>query len=174
MRTPKLLLVAAATVALTFAGIVPAPGQIAESVAPLSGVSIPDGYRDWKVISVAREEGALDDIRAILGNDMAMRAAQEDTLPFPDGAIVARLAWTLQSSDDNNRAFGRQQSFVAGPPKNGVQFMVKDSVKFASTGGWGFAQFNDRTPATEAVHRGCFGCHQAAAAHDRVFTRYAR
>ncbi len=42
-----------------------------------------------------------------------------------------------------NKAFGHPQSFVAGPPKNGVQFMVKDSKKYATTGGWGFAQFDE-------------------------------
>src|SRR5271165_274056 len=54
-------------------------------------------------------------------------------------------------SEENNKAFGRPQSFVAGPATNGVQFMVKDSRKFASTGGWGFAQFNDGKPADEGV-----------------------
>jgi hypothetical protein len=42
-------------------------------------------------------------------------------------------------------------SFVAGPAIN-VQFMVKDSKRYAPTGGWGFAQFNDGKPADEAVH----------------------
>jgi hypothetical protein len=59
-------------------------------------------------------------------------------------------------------------SFVAGPPKNGVHFMVKDSRKYASTGGWGFAQFNDGKPADEAVHKTCFTCHQAVQARDLV------
>jgi hypothetical protein len=63
---------------------------------------------------------------------------------------------------------------VAGPPKNGIQFMVKDSRKYASTGGWGFAQFNDGKPADEAVHNTCLPCHQAASARDFVFTHYAR
>jgi hypothetical protein len=58
--------------------------------------------------------------------------------------------------EESEKAFGRLQSFVAGPPKNGVQFMVKDSRKYASTGGWGFAQFNDGKPADEAVHNTCF------------------
>ena len=38
--------------------------------------------------------------------------------------------------------------------------MVKDSTKYASTGGWGFAQFNDGKPADAAVHNSCFSCHQ--------------
>jgi Cytochrome P460 len=62
---------------------------------------------------------------------------------------------------------------VAGPPKNGVQFMVKDSSKYASTGGWGFAHFDDGKPAGEVVLKTCFPCHQAIEARDLVFTRYA-
>jgi Cytochrome P460 len=50
---------------------------------------------------------------------------------------------------------------------------VKDSRKYASTGGWGFAQFNDGKPADAAVHKTCFACHQAVQARDFVFTRYA-
>lgn len=141
--------------------------------APIFVTEIPEGYRDWKLISVAREEGNLDDIRAILGNDVAVQAYREGKLPFPDGAIIARLAWSYVPSEENNKVFGRSQSFVAGPPKNGVQFMVKDSKKYAATGGWGFAQFNDGKPAGEAVMKSCFSCHQPVQARDFVFTKYA-
>jgi hypothetical protein len=51
--------------------------------------------------------------------------------------------------------------------------MVKDSRKYAATGGWGFAQFDDGKPAGEAVHITCFACHQVAKARDFVFNRYA-
>jgi len=51
---------------------------------------------------------------------------------------------------------------------------VKDSKKYASTGGWGFAQFNDSKPADEVVHSTCFPCHRAVSARDFVFTQYAR
>jgi hypothetical protein len=138
-----------------------------------SGVTMPSGYRDWRLISVAREEGALNDLRAILGNDVAVQAYRRGELPFPEGAIIARLAWNYVSSEENNKAFGRPQSFVAGTPKNGVQFMVKDSRKYASTGGWGFAQFDAGKPASEAVHNTCFSCHEPVKARDFVFTRYA-
>jgi hypothetical protein len=141
--------------------------------APIYDVPLQPGYRDWRLISVAREEGSLDDIRGILGNDVAIRAVREGTLPLPDGAMIARLAWSYTSSAENDAAFGRQQSFVAGSPKNGVQLMVKDSSKYASSGGWGYAQFNDGKPADEALHRMCHPCHQAASARDFVFTRYA-
>jgi len=107
----------------------------------------PPGYRDWRLISVAREEGSLDDIRSILGNDIAVKAYREGTLPFPEGAIIARIAWSCDASEENNKTFGKAQSFAAGAPKNGVQFMVKDSKKYAETGGWGYAHFNGGKPA---------------------------
>src|ERR1700732_2659328 len=119
--------------------------------SPIFGVKIPPGYRDWRLISVAHEEGNLNDLRAILGNDVAIKAYREGKLPFPDGTIIARLAWSYVPSEENNKVFGRAQSFGAGPATN-VQFMVKDSKKYASTGGWGFAQFQDGTPADEALH----------------------
>jgi hypothetical protein len=118
---------------------------------------------------VAHEEGNLNDLRAILGNDVAITASREGKLPFPDGTIIARLAWSYDPLEESAKAFGRPQSFVAGPPKNGVQFMVKDSKKYASTGGWGFAQFDGGKPAGEAVHNTCFPCHEIVKARDFVF-----
>lgn len=149
------------------------PAAPAALAVPIYGIEMQPGYRDWRLISVAREEGALDDIRGVLGNDIAIRAYREGAMPFPDGAVVARLAWSFTASDENNAAFGRAQSFVAGAPKNGVQFMVKDAVKYAASGGWGYAHFNDGEPASEALHQTCHPCHQAVAGRDYVFTRYA-
>ena len=174
MQRTLLLIVAAATVASLLLEFDRASAQTEGEAAPIFGIRIPPGYRDWRLISVAREEASLDDIRAILGNDAAITAYRDATLPFPDGTNISRLAWSYEPSEENNQAFGRSQSFVAGPPKNGVQFMVKDAKKYASTGGWGFAQFTDGKPADEAVHNTCFACHQAASARDFVFTRYAR
>jgi hypothetical protein len=54
-----------------------------------------------------------------------------------------------------------------------IQFMVKDSKKYAATGGWGFADFTDGKPADEAMHNTCFPCHEPLKAHNYVFTRYA-
>ena len=51
--------------------------------------------------------------------------------------------------------------------------MVKDSKKYASTGGWGFAQFKDEKPADEKLLKTCFPCHVPVKARDYVFTRYA-
>ena len=150
-----------------------AAGQADGEPAPIFGVNLPRGYRDWRLISVAHEEGKLDDLRAILGNDVAIEAARSGKLPYPDGSIIARLAWSYDPLEESSEAFGRPQSFVAGPPKNGVQFMVKDSRRYTSTGGWGFAQFNDGEPASEAVHDTCFSCHEIVKARDFVFNRYA-
>jgi Cytochrome P460 len=149
-----------------------ASGPAEGEAVPIFGIKMPSGYRDWKLISVAHEEGNLNDIRALLGNDVAMQAYREKKLPFPDGTIIARLAWSYVPSEENNKAFGRSQSFVAGPATN-VQFMVKDSKKYAATGGWGFAQFKDGKPAEEALLKTCFPCHEPVKARDFVFTRYA-
>jgi hypothetical protein len=140
--------------------------------APIFGIKMPPGYRDWRLISVAHEEGNLNDLRAILGNDVAIKAFREGKLPFPDGAIIVRLAWSYVPSEENNKVFGRAQSFVAGAPTN-VQFMVKDSGKYAATGGWGYAQFKDGKPADEALHKTCAPCHEPIKAQDFVFTHYS-
>jgi hypothetical protein len=86
--------------------------------------------------------------------------------------MIARLAYSYVPSAENNKVFDREQSFVAGPPTN-VQFKVKDSKKYASTGGWGFAQFTGGKPANEAAPKACFSCHEPVKARDFVFTHYA-
>ena len=149
-----------------------ASGRSDEDADPIFGITIPPGYRDWKLISVAHEEGNLNDLRALLGNDAAIKAYRVGKLPFPDGTIIARLAWSYVPSEENNKVFGRSQSFVAGSATN-VQFMVKDSRKYAATGGWGFAQFKDGKPADEALLKTCFPCHEPVKARDFVFTHYA-
>lgn len=135
-------------------------------------IELPARYRDWKLISVAHEAGKLNDLRAILGNDRAIDAFRRNDLPFPDGAIIARLAWTYTPSEENNRAFGQEQSFVAGAPTN-IQLMVKDSKQYASTGGWGFAQFTNGKPDGPEALKNCYSCHVPAKQRDYIFTRYA-
>jgi hypothetical protein len=166
-------LIAIAALAGADTSVSPVRGQDDDRGAPIFGVNIPSGYRDWKLVSVAHEEGRLDDLRAVLGNDIAIGAYREGKKEFPDGAIIARLAWAYTPSEENNKVFGQRQSYVAGAPKEGVQFMVKDSKKYPSTGGWGFAQFNDGKPADAAVIKTCFPCHAPAKGHDFVFTHYA-
>jgi len=147
----------------------------AQDAAPIFVTKIPPGYRDWKVVSVAHEEGDLNDIRAILGNDVAIKAYRAGKLPFPEGAIVGRIAWSYVPSEENNKAFGRAQSFVAGAPTDSyLQFMVKDSKKYAATGGWGYSSFDKNgKPSPESDMKTCFPCHQAVKDRDFIFTRYA-
>ena len=147
----------------------------AQEGASVFVTEIPSGYRDWKLVSVAHEEGQLNDIRAILGNEIAINSYREGKLPFPEGAIVGRIAWRHVPSEENNKVFGHAQSFVAGEaPPWYLQFMVKDSKKYAATGGWGYAQFDkDGKPGPESDLKKCFPCHQAIKDRDFVFTRYS-
>jgi hypothetical protein len=149
--------------------------------SPIYAITIPSGYRDWHLISVKQltgEGGKLKQLRAQLGNDLAITAFREGKLPFPDGAIIAALHWNEVSSDADNQVLadgfpgaGFQSSF-AGAAVN-VQFMVKDSKKYAASGGWGFADFTNGKPGNEALHEKCFPCHQPAKDRNYVFTHYA-
>jgi hypothetical protein len=155
--------------------IIPDAGKSKSDQAnlPVYVTEIPPGYRDWKLISVAHEEGNLHSFAAVLGNDVAIKAYREQKLPFPDGTTIASLHYHHVSSDENNRVFGRDQSFVPGDPSN-IQFMIKDSQKYASSGGWGFGHFQDGKPLTDqAKINGCFNCHAKIRERDLVFTRYA-
>ena len=151
------------------------------NASPIYGVTVPDGYRDWRLISVNHLAGAggkLKQVRAQLGNDIAMKAFREGTLPFPDGTIIAALHWNEAVSEENDKVLAigfpgaGLQSSVAAAPEN-VQFMVKDSKKYAATGGWGFADFKNGRAGDEALHKTCFPCHAPAKDRDFVFTRYA-
>lgn len=167
----KACLIAAITtlfISATFAA-----GQNADE-SPVFGIKLPAGYRDWRAVSVAHEAGNLNDIRVVLGNDIAIKAYRDGTKPFPDGTMIARLAYEYVPSAQNNAIFGQQQSFVAGDPTN-VQISVRDSKRFASTGGWGYGQFEGGKPnPSEALMQTCFACHtRLDKANDFVFTRYA-
>ena len=166
------LLVAVVTVTGVVAFMTPASGHADGEAAPIFVTKIPPGYRDWRLISVAHEEGNLNSFAAVLGNDVAIKAYRDGKLPFPDGTIIAALHYHHVPSEENNKVFGRAQSFVPGPPTN-VQFMVKDSTKYAATGGWGFGHFQDGKPGDPAFMKPCFPCHAQEKASDLVFTHYA-
>ncbi len=156
-----------AFVLLLTAVALPGPaGAEGGASSPIFGVTIPDGYRTWQVVAVSHRTDN-DQVRAILGNEIAMKAYQANTLPFPDGATLAKLEWKRVPSGEFPAAF------VPGEVVQ-IEFMVKDSKKYEATGGWGFGRFKDGKPADEAAHRTCFPCHSANVKnHDNVFTRYA-
>jgi hypothetical protein len=148
-------------------GPFPSPAIAGDEGSPIYGVTIPAGYRQWELVAPSHEAGSLDELRGILGNTLAMKAYREATLPFPDGAILVKVAWKHVPSAEFSGAF------VPGPATT-VQVMVKDSKKYAPTGGWGFGRFTDGKPVDEAQHKTCFACHAALVrGHDFVFTRYA-
>jgi len=173
MRRITFLLFTLATLAGVASYTTTASRSDAQKAAAIFITEIPAGYRDWQFISVAHEAGNLNSFAAILGNDVAIKAYRERTIPFPDGTIIAALHYRFVPSEENNKIFGRDQSFVPGAPTN-IQFMVKDSRKYASTGGWGFGHFNsDGKTVDDAFMNTCFPCHQKMNERDLVFTRYA-
>lgn len=138
------------------------------AASPIYGVTLPEGYRTWPLVAPAEEGKPLDELRAVLGNPIAMAAYAKGQLPFPDGAVLVKLAWKRTPSGEFEPAS------VPGAATT-VQVMVKDARKFADSGGWGFGRFVQGRPADAAEHRTCFACHQArVVGHDYVFTRYAR
>ncbi len=172
MKRITLLLVSVLILAGIVAFTAPTSLHADDSAAPIFVTKIPQGYRDWRLISVSQEAGNLNSLGAILGNDVAIKAYRGGKLPYPDGTIIAALHYGHVPSEENNKVFGQAQSFVPGAPTN-IQFMVKDSTKYAATGGWGFATFIDGKPAAAASMKSCFPCHNKATATDLVFTRYA-
>jgi hypothetical protein len=156
-----------------------APGAQADSAAIQQVIvvtTVPPGYRDWKFVSAAHEAGDLNDIRVVIGNDKAIEAYRAGK-PFPEGSIVGRVAWKMVPSDENNRILGKVQSFVPGDaPDWYLQFMEKDSKKYADTGGWGYSNFDKDLKATtdRKTMYACFECHKGVAARDYIFTKYTR
>src|SRR5712671_2948389 len=116
---------AATTAACVIAALPFAAGQAEDDASPIFGVTIPAGYRQWELIAPSHEPG-FDEFRAILGNALSMKAYRDGMLPFPDGAMLAKLAWKHVPSAEFDGAFD------PGPATT-VQIMVKDSKKYAST-----------------------------------------
>jgi hypothetical protein len=148
-------------------------GNAENSASPIYGVTIPMRYRQWELIAPSQEAGSLNELRAKLGNGVAMKAYRNGSLPFPDGTILVKVAWKRIPSAEYDAALGAPQAFVPGRTTT-LQIMVKDSKRFASTGGWGFGRFINNKPVDRAQHETCFSCHAAhAKEHDFVFTQYA-
>jgi hypothetical protein len=132
------------------------------------------GYESWQVISVSQTD---DMLKAILGNPAMIEAykagAPANGKVFPDGARMAKLMWTPKRLPDF-------PSRVAVPDTLAhIDFMVKDSKRFAATAGWGYAQFDYHpesdtfTPLGTGAACGA-ACHKIVAAKDSVFTGYAK
>ncbi len=138
------------------------------------------GYEDWQTIAVSHNG---DKLATILGNP-AMIEAYKAGIPgngkaVPNGAKMAKIHWTAKKNEAQPG-----EPIVPGPLHD-VDFMVKDSRRFADSGGWGYAQF-DYDPASETFRPAdtsssppqehdakCgFACHTIVADNDYVFTAY--
>ena len=136
--------------------------------SPIYGVTLPRDYRKWELIAPAVEAAPLDELRVVAGNRIAVRAYAKQELPFPDGTVFVKMAWKRVASP----VFA--PASIPGAATT-VQVMVKDSKKYASTGGWGFGKFVNGQPVEEAQHRTCFSCHAARVkAHARILAETPR
>ena len=131
----------------------------------LNGIPYSADYKNWKIISVTDKfDGGS--MRIVYGNDIMVKAIQKCQLPFPDGARIVKVVWGKQSEDkDGNVLPGNFQN---------AQFMIKDSKKYSTTEGWGFAKFDglDLEPAGKTIlfEQTCANCHRLLAPeNDFVF-----
>jgi hypothetical protein len=180
----KLAVIAIAVASFGAAGAWAASAQDKYTVKVPGGLAFSEfkGYEDWPLLSIS-QNGKV--VAAILGNPVIMDAYRSGVpangKPFPDGSKMAKIHWFPKKNED-----------APGPPTvpgalDNVDFMVKDSKRFADSGGWGWAAFNyvsssdTFTPATkadkppQANDAKCgLTCHTKAKARDYVFTEYGR
>ena len=138
-----------------------------EIPAAPSGIRIPAGYKDWRVISPSHRDDN-NTIRVVLGNDIAVHAAREGkTNPWPEGSILAKLVWKNRKHPDWEMAT-IPADFVH------AEFMIKNSTAYDSTGGWGFARWTGlelKPYGKDALFvQQCFDCHTPVKDNDYVFT----
>jgi Haem-binding domain/Cytochrome P460 len=136
----------------------------AVAAAP-NGIEFPSGYKTWKAIS-STDRFDNQTMRVILGNDAAIRAIAENRInPWPDGATFAKIAWFAR---DDGRGHVHTGAFFQ------VEFMIKDSKKYASTKGWGWARWRGAGLTPYGKDAGfsaeCVGCHAPLRNNDYVFT----
>ncbi len=145
-------------------------GALAQGERPApapNGIEIPQGYKDWRVIAPSHRTDN-NSLRVILGNDIAIKAARAGkTNPWPDGASLAKLVWK-DRIDENWEDATVPGKFIH------AEFMLKDKVKYAKTGGWGYARWlgKDQKPYGDDADfaEECVACHTPVKSRDYVFT----
>jgi Cytochrome P460 len=174
----RILVPAMATVALLLAVL----GGRAISAQDKYTVQVPDGlafsefkgYENWQIIAVSQTGDLLV---AILGNPEIIAAFQAGVpgngKPFPDGSRMAKIHWTMKKSAE------APAPTMVPDTLHDVDFMVRDSKRFADGGNWGYAQFNfdaasdTFTPLGTGAKCGV-ACHTIVATKDYVFTAYPK
>ena len=141
-------------------------GDVSAHVHPApNGIAFLRDYKNWKTIS-STERFDNNSMREILGNDVAVKAIAEDQIhPWPDGTVFAKVAWLDQP---DGKGLVRTGAFYQ------VEFMIRDSKKYASTLGWGWARWRgaDLKPyGKDASFTGeCVNCHRPLRSTNYVFT----
>ncbi len=133
--------------------------------AEFNGFPFDPSFESWKLLSTT-DRGDNNTFRFILGNDIALQAAQSGNLsPWPDGARFAKIAWQQESGPDGLIHPGK---FVQ------VELMIKDAARYKSTEGWGWGRWrgldlkpygNDASFVNE-----CTGCHLPMRENDYVYS----
>jgi Cytochrome P460 len=139
------------------------------------------GYEGWQVVATSQNDKL---VAVILANpvmiDAYLAGIPGNGKPFPDGAKMAKIHWKPKK----NQWF--PDTTVPGAQTD-VDFMVKDSARFADSGGWGWAVFvydaasdtfrpgtlADEPPQANDAKCG-FACHTTVKTRDYVFTDYGR
>jgi Haem-binding domain/Cytochrome P460 len=133
--------------------------------AEWNSVPFDPAFETWKPLSFT-DRGDNDTFRFILGNDIAIKAAESGSVaPWPEGTRFAKIAWQQQLGNDGCVYPGR---FVQ------VELMIKDSKTYASTDGWGWGRWRglDLKPygSNDRYVNECTGCHQPVKGNDYVYT----
>ncbi|MGC2261127.1 MAG: cytochrome P460 family protein [Candidatus Sulfotelmatobacter sp.] len=131
----------------------------------LNGFAFDPSFENWKPISTA-DRGDNNTFRFILGNDVAVKAAQSGNIsPWPDGARFAKIAWQQELGTDGLPHPGK---FVQ------VELMLKNSALYKETEGWGWGRWRgmELKPYGQDAHfvNECTGCHRPLRGNDHVYT----
>ena len=137
----------------------------AEAPAAKADKPVHGEYKDWLTLSVSHR---LDKklVRSILGNDIAIKAARAgNTKPWPDGTIFAKVGW-------KEKVHPNWANAIVPGEFAGAEAMVKDSKKYAETGGWGFGHWEGEKLVMNDKEKSapCFACHTTVKDADFVFT----
>ena len=148
---------------------VQATGSTPEVAAAPNGIAFLPDYKNWRAIS-STERFDNHTMREILGNDIAVKAIAENHIdPWPDGTAFAKVAWFQQP---DGKGLVRTGAFLQ------VEFMIRDSKKYADTLGWGWARWRgtDLKPYGKDKNftSECVGCHNPMRNADYVFTKPIR